>query len=147
MLISIHYVSGNGANAEEKRVALQMADNFIEQMKYPRMKTQVLLICQHTCHRLLQQLVIISNDHLQVWTITYSRFTVTSLCIQYAIKVNVHCAAGGDSATGEGDHHLQTILQELELNISWEHLHWRRSCISENRQHLIQDIFHFFICI
>uniref|UniRef100_A0A3Q3QGM4 Gelsolin-like domain-containing protein n=1 Tax=Monopterus albus TaxID=43700 RepID=A0A3Q3QGM4_MONAL len=32
---------GNGANADEKRVALQMADNFIEQMKYPRMKTQV----------------------------------------------------------------------------------------------------------
>lgn len=36
--------SGNGANAEEKRMALQMADNFIDKMKYPRMKTQVLLI-------------------------------------------------------------------------------------------------------
>lgn len=33
--------SGNGANAEEKQVALQMADDFIDQMKYPRMKTQV----------------------------------------------------------------------------------------------------------
>lgn len=38
------YPSGNGANAEEKRVALQMADSFIEQMKYPRMKTQVQLV-------------------------------------------------------------------------------------------------------
>uniref|UniRef100_A0A3Q1C4S1 Macrophage-capping protein n=1 Tax=Amphiprion ocellaris TaxID=80972 RepID=A0A3Q1C4S1_AMPOC len=37
---------GNGANAEEKRVALQMADNFIEQMKYPRMKTQVEILPQ-----------------------------------------------------------------------------------------------------
>lgn len=32
--------SGNGANAEEKQVAFQMADSFIDQMKYPRMKTQ-----------------------------------------------------------------------------------------------------------
>ncbi|KAK1889644.1 Macrophage-capping protein [Dissostichus eleginoides] len=31
---------GKGANAEEKQSALKMADNFIEQMKYPR-KTQV----------------------------------------------------------------------------------------------------------
>jgi len=37
---------GNGANAEEKRVALQMADNFIEQMKYPKMKTQVEILPQ-----------------------------------------------------------------------------------------------------
>uniref|UniRef100_A0AAQ4RWQ3 Macrophage-capping protein n=1 Tax=Gasterosteus aculeatus aculeatus TaxID=481459 RepID=A0AAQ4RWQ3_GASAC len=37
---------GNGANAEEKQVALQMADNFIEQMKYPRMKTQVEILPQ-----------------------------------------------------------------------------------------------------
>ncbi|CAG5929220.1 unnamed protein product [Menidia menidia] len=37
---------GNGANAEEKRVALQMADSFIEQMKYPRMKTQVEILPQ-----------------------------------------------------------------------------------------------------
>lgn len=28
--------SGNGANSEEKQVAQQMADKFIEQMKYPR---------------------------------------------------------------------------------------------------------------
>lgn len=44
---------GNGANAEEKQVALQMADNFIEQMNYPRMKTQVLqLTCikMNCCH-------------------------------------------------------------------------------------------------
>lgn len=31
---------GKGANAEEKQESLQMADNFIDQMKYPRMKTQ-----------------------------------------------------------------------------------------------------------
>uniref|UniRef100_A0AAZ1X033 Macrophage-capping protein n=1 Tax=Oreochromis aureus TaxID=47969 RepID=A0AAZ1X033_OREAU len=37
---------GNGANAEEKRVALQMADKFIEQMNYPRMKTQVEILPQ-----------------------------------------------------------------------------------------------------
>lgn len=37
---------GNGANAEEKQVALQMADNFIDQMKYPRMKTQVEILPQ-----------------------------------------------------------------------------------------------------
>ncbi|XP_026208928.1 capping protein (actin filament), gelsolin-like b [Anabas testudineus] len=37
---------GNGANSEEKRVALQMADSFIEQMKYPRMKTQVEILPQ-----------------------------------------------------------------------------------------------------
>ncbi|XP_017294447.1 capping protein (actin filament), gelsolin-like b isoform X1 [Kryptolebias marmoratus] len=37
---------GNGANAEEKRAALQMADSFIEQMKYPRMKTQVEILPQ-----------------------------------------------------------------------------------------------------
>uniref|UniRef100_A0A3B4BFH5 Gelsolin-like domain-containing protein n=1 Tax=Periophthalmus magnuspinnatus TaxID=409849 RepID=A0A3B4BFH5_9GOBI len=37
---------GNGANAEEKRVALQIADNFIEQMNYPRMKTQVEILPQ-----------------------------------------------------------------------------------------------------
>lgn len=35
-------MSGNGANADEKKVAIQMADNFIEQMHYPRMKTQVM---------------------------------------------------------------------------------------------------------
>lgn len=38
-------VLGNGANAEEKRVALQMADSFIEKMNYPRMKTQVGRTC------------------------------------------------------------------------------------------------------
>lgn len=32
--------AGKGANAEEKQVSLQMADNFIDQMKYLRMKTQ-----------------------------------------------------------------------------------------------------------
>uniref|UniRef100_A0A8C8DDE1 Macrophage-capping protein n=2 Tax=Oryzias sinensis TaxID=183150 RepID=A0A8C8DDE1_9TELE len=37
---------GNGANAEEKRVALQMADSFIQQMKYPMMKTQVEILPQ-----------------------------------------------------------------------------------------------------
>ncbi|KAA8579122.1 hypothetical protein FQN60_007242 [Etheostoma spectabile] len=37
---------GNGANAEEKQVALQMADDFIEQMKYPKMKTQVEILPQ-----------------------------------------------------------------------------------------------------
>lgn len=37
---------GTGANNEEKQVALQMADNFIEQMKYPRMKTQVEILPQ-----------------------------------------------------------------------------------------------------
>ncbi|XP_069026012.1 capping protein (actin filament), gelsolin-like b isoform X1 [Embiotoca jacksoni] len=37
---------GNGANAEEKKVAMEIADNFIEQMKYPRMKTQVEILPQ-----------------------------------------------------------------------------------------------------
>ncbi|KAG7495928.1 macrophage-capping protein [Solea senegalensis] len=37
---------GNRANPEERREALQMADNFIEQMKYPRMKTQVEILPQ-----------------------------------------------------------------------------------------------------
>ncbi|XP_034082283.1 capping protein (actin filament), gelsolin-like b isoform X1 [Gymnodraco acuticeps] len=36
---------GKGANAEEKQSALKMADNFIEQMKYPR-KTQVEILPQ-----------------------------------------------------------------------------------------------------
>uniref|UniRef100_A0A8C9SL50 Macrophage-capping protein n=2 Tax=Scleropages formosus TaxID=113540 RepID=A0A8C9SL50_SCLFO len=37
---------GSGANAEEKREALKMADGFIEKMNYPRMKTQVEIIPQ-----------------------------------------------------------------------------------------------------
>ncbi|TKS92859.1 Macrophage-capping protein [Collichthys lucidus] len=37
---------GNGANAEEKRMALQMADHFINKMNYPRMKTQVEILPQ-----------------------------------------------------------------------------------------------------
>ncbi|XP_047242897.1 capping protein (actin filament), gelsolin-like b isoform X3 [Girardinichthys multiradiatus] len=37
---------GHGANAEEKTVAMQIADNFIDQMKYPRMKTQVEILPQ-----------------------------------------------------------------------------------------------------
>uniref|UniRef100_A0A1A7Z6P4 Macrophage-capping protein n=1 Tax=Iconisemion striatum TaxID=60296 RepID=A0A1A7Z6P4_9TELE len=37
---------GNGANEEEKRAALQIADKFIEQMNYPRMKTQVEILPQ-----------------------------------------------------------------------------------------------------
>ncbi|KAM8899838.1 capping protein (actin filament), gelsolin-like b [Spinachia spinachia] len=37
---------GHGANAEEKQAALQTADSFIEQMKYPRMKTQVEILPQ-----------------------------------------------------------------------------------------------------
>lgn len=35
------YLTGSGANAEEKRAALKMADDFISQMNYPKMKTQV----------------------------------------------------------------------------------------------------------
>ncbi|XP_068164183.1 macrophage-capping protein-like [Antennarius striatus] len=37
---------GRGANGEEKREALQMADSFIDQMQYPRMKTQVEILPQ-----------------------------------------------------------------------------------------------------
>ncbi|XP_051933970.1 capping protein (actin filament), gelsolin-like b isoform X1 [Hippocampus zosterae] len=37
---------GVGANAEEKRVALQMADKLMEQMNYSRMKTQVEILPQ-----------------------------------------------------------------------------------------------------
>ncbi|XP_063043256.1 capping protein (actin filament), gelsolin-like b isoform X1 [Engraulis encrasicolus] len=37
---------GSGANAEEKREALRMADDFIQQMNYPRMKTQVEILPQ-----------------------------------------------------------------------------------------------------
>lgn len=35
------YLTGREANAEEKRAALKMADDFISQMNYPKMKTQV----------------------------------------------------------------------------------------------------------
>ncbi|XP_048885798.1 capping protein (actin filament), gelsolin-like b isoform X4 [Brienomyrus brachyistius] len=37
---------GSGANAEEKREALKMADDFIQKMNYPRMKTQVEILPQ-----------------------------------------------------------------------------------------------------
>lgn len=37
---------GSGANAEEKREALKMADDFIQQMNYQRMKTQVEILPQ-----------------------------------------------------------------------------------------------------
>ncbi|KAJ8416664.1 hypothetical protein AAFF_G00325420 [Aldrovandia affinis] len=37
---------GSGANAEEKKEALTMADDFIQQMNYPRMKTQVEILPQ-----------------------------------------------------------------------------------------------------
>ncbi|XP_012730232.1 capping protein (actin filament), gelsolin-like b [Fundulus heteroclitus] len=37
---------GHGANAQEKNAAMQMADSFIDQMKYPRMKTQVEILPQ-----------------------------------------------------------------------------------------------------
>ncbi|XP_048857425.1 macrophage-capping protein-like [Brienomyrus brachyistius] len=37
---------GSGANEAEKKEALKMADNFIEQMKYPRMRTQVEILPQ-----------------------------------------------------------------------------------------------------
>lgn len=37
---------GNGANAEEKQMAFQTADKFIDQMSYPRMKTQVEILPQ-----------------------------------------------------------------------------------------------------
>lgn len=48
---------------------------------------------------------------------------ITSSSIQMSsqnTKVSVLCATGGDPAAGEGDRHLQTVLQELELNISSE---------------------------
>lgn len=42
LIITFHYGhAGNGANAEEKRVALKVADEFITEMNYPRMRTQV----------------------------------------------------------------------------------------------------------
>ncbi|XP_006627497.2 macrophage-capping protein [Lepisosteus oculatus] len=37
---------GSGANGEEKRAALKVADDFIEKMSYPRLKTQVEIIPQ-----------------------------------------------------------------------------------------------------
>ncbi|XP_066520615.1 capping protein (actin filament), gelsolin-like b [Hoplias malabaricus] len=37
---------GSGANADEKREALKMADDFIQKMNYPRMKTQVEILPQ-----------------------------------------------------------------------------------------------------
>ena len=81
-----HRLSGNGANAEEKQVALQMADKFIDQMSYPRMKTQVPLSLFYSvvsglmlalnvfiaalsvCHLLwlLQPLDMILHNHLQI---------------------------------------------------------------------------------
>ncbi|KAM9462489.1 capping protein (actin filament), gelsolin-like b isoform 1-T1 [Clarias gariepinus] len=37
---------GSGANAEEKKAALKVADDFIQKMNYPKMKTQVEIIPQ-----------------------------------------------------------------------------------------------------
>ncbi|XP_036428245.1 capping protein (actin filament), gelsolin-like b [Colossoma macropomum] len=37
---------GSGANADEKKEALKMADDFIQKMNYPRMKTQVEILPQ-----------------------------------------------------------------------------------------------------
>ncbi|KAF4084753.1 hypothetical protein AMELA_G00109650 [Ameiurus melas] len=37
---------GSGANSEEKKAALKVADDFIQKMNYPRMKTQVEIIPQ-----------------------------------------------------------------------------------------------------
>ena len=149
--------SGNGANAQEKDVAIHMADTFIDQMKYPRMKTQVRMrSCSHTsCKMILQSPAVRASpsltaacydlkDHLQVWIITSAVFTVASLCIEQAVSVSVSCAAGGDPATGEGNHHLQAVLQELELNTSWERL---TSPALEQKLHiqrLMQDTFLFF---
>ncbi|XP_052449656.1 macrophage-capping protein-like isoform X2 [Carassius gibelio] len=42
----IYVWKGNGANAEEKRVALKVADEFITKMNYPRMRTQVEILPQ-----------------------------------------------------------------------------------------------------
>ncbi|KTG04939.1 hypothetical protein cypCar_00002453 [Cyprinus carpio] len=42
----IYVWKGNGANAEEKRVALKVADDFITKMNYPRMRTQVEILPQ-----------------------------------------------------------------------------------------------------
>ncbi|XP_056602586.1 capping protein (actin filament), gelsolin-like a [Triplophysa dalaica] len=42
----IYVWKGNGANAEEKRVALKVADEFITEMNYPRMQTQVEILPQ-----------------------------------------------------------------------------------------------------
>ena len=50
-----------------------------------------------------------------------------------AVKVYVLCVAGGNSATGERDHHLQAVLQELELNFSPEHL---TNLALENKLHI-----------
>uniref|UniRef100_A0A673KK62 Macrophage-capping protein n=1 Tax=Sinocyclocheilus rhinocerous TaxID=307959 RepID=A0A673KK62_9TELE len=42
----IYVWKGNGANAEEKTVALKVADEFITEMNYPRMRTQVEILPQ-----------------------------------------------------------------------------------------------------
>ncbi|XP_051965064.1 macrophage-capping protein-like [Xyrauchen texanus] len=42
----IYVWKGNGANAEEKRGALKVADEFITELNYPRMRTQVEILPQ-----------------------------------------------------------------------------------------------------
>lgn len=42
----IYVWKGNGANAEEKTVALKVADEFITEMNYPKMRTQVEILPQ-----------------------------------------------------------------------------------------------------
>lgn len=40
----LYWRTGNGANLDEKRVAMKVADEFITEMNYPRMRTQVCFI-------------------------------------------------------------------------------------------------------
>lgn len=57
---------------------------------------------------------------------TLQAFTAASF--PFAVRVQRVCAAGGDPAAGEGDHHLQAVFQELELNVS-PILLWKTVCI------------------
>lgn len=40
-IVFLLWYIGNGANAEEKTVALKVADEFITEMNYPKLRTQV----------------------------------------------------------------------------------------------------------
>lgn len=69
-------------------------------------------------------------------------FVNTSLMLLW--PAGTDCAAGGDPAAGKGDHHLQAVLQKLELNISTEEL---VACAYINMQRSTLFFNMHFICI
>lgn len=50
----------------------------------------------------------------------------------------MRCTTGGNPATGKGDHHLQAVLQKLELSLSLGILHMETR-LRILREHLLQN--------